>query len=89
MDRMGKWNEPPICFELRKPTRRSRTRKSQDSALESAADSVGKTVRTAMIQTGGSKPEGLPLSEDIKQVKKKIKGASKALGKPPKKSSDS
>jgi hypothetical protein len=37
-----------------------------------------------MAETSGTKPEHLPLSEDIKQVKKKIKGTSKTLGGPKK-----
>jgi DNA-damage-inducible protein D len=50
------------------------------AALENAAQSVGREVRNAMIRASGTVPENLPLAEDIKKVKTKIKQAQKQLG---------
>ena len=62
------------------------------NALENAALNVGRTVRNTMINTSGTRPEDLPPGEDINEVRKKIKGTSKALGtakkKPKEKKSD-
>ena len=88
MDRMGKTELAANLFRVTQTDERIRNRniRGQD-ALEDAAFKVGREVRDTMIRTGGSKPEELPLAEDITQVKKKIKGTTKILGSIPGKSS--
>jgi DNA-damage-inducible protein D len=85
MDRMGK---AELAANLFRVTQTDEKIKNQNirgqTALENAARAVGKTVRKTMIETSGTAPEHLPLSEDIKQVKKKIKGTSKKLDGPKK-----
>lgn len=49
------------------------------SRLENAAESVGKEVRATMIKISGEKPEQFKVHEDIKEVKKSIKGTNKKL----------
>lgn len=41
--------------------------------LESAAESVGAEVRQAMIKISGTRPEDLPLAEDLRVVKSELK----------------
>lgn len=43
------------------------------SPLEEAAEKVGAQVRKAMMDISGTRPEDLPLAEDIKSVKKSLK----------------
>lgn len=43
------------------------------TALERAAETVGKDVRGLMIKNGGTAPEDLPIAQDIREVKKGIK----------------
>jgi DNA-damage-inducible protein D len=52
--------------------------------LERAAESVGQTVRKAMLQTGGTAPERLPKAADIRDVRKGLKGAHKQIDSKPK-----
>lgn len=49
--------------------------------LEKAAEFVGEQVRETMMKTGGTPPEDLPLEEDIKKVRTKLKKAQKKLKK--------
>lgn len=49
--------------------------------LENAARTVGQYVRETMIRTSGTHPENLPIAEDIKKVRTKLKRANKELGK--------
>ena len=49
------------------------------SALERAAQKVGREVRETMIRTSGTYPENLPIAEDIKKVRTKLKRANKEL----------
>lgn len=55
------------------------------SALENAALNVGKTVREAIIKTGGTMPEDLPAEVHIKKIKSDLNKTSKAFGKEDKK----
>jgi DNA-damage-inducible protein D len=43
------------------------------SHLENVAEEVGRQVRKAMFDISGTRPEELPLAEDVNQVKKAIK----------------
>jgi len=49
--------------------------------LENAARHVGAEVRAAMLRTSGTHPENLPIAEDIKKVRGKLKKANKELRK--------
>lgn len=49
--------------------------------LERAAHDVGQTVRHTMIQLSGKTPESLPVAEDIRSVKGKLKQAGREFGK--------
>ena len=85
IDRMGKTELAANLFRITQTDEKIKNQNIQGQrALQDAANSVGKTVRKTMIETSGTRPEHLPLSEDINQVRKKIKGASKALEAPKK-----
>ncbi|MCU0428313.1 MAG: damage-inducible protein D, partial [Candidatus Kapabacteria bacterium] len=47
------------------------------SRLETAAENVGREVRHTMQKISGTKPEHLPLSDDIQAVKKELKQTQK------------
>jgi DNA-damage-inducible protein D len=49
--------------------------------LEDAAESVGKKVRKTMAEISGNLPEFLPLSEDIRTVKSKLKSTHRQMRK--------
>ena len=49
--------------------------------LERAAESVGRKVRTTMMEISGKRPENLPAAEDIKQVHKKLKTSHREIRK--------
>jgi len=46
---------------------------SGQAALEKAAETVGKDVRSLMIKNGGTAPEDIPAVQDIKKVKTAIR----------------
>ena len=46
---------------------------------EVAAADVGKRVRKAMIDSDGTRPENLPLSSDINEVRKGLKETAREL----------
>jgi DNA-damage-inducible protein D len=50
-------------------------------ALESAAFDVGKAVRNAIIETGGTMPENLPPEVHVKKIKSDLNKTSKVFGK--------
>lgn len=52
--------------------------------LEQAAHDVGKKVRQTMLEIGGTAPERLPKRDDIRNVRKGLKGAHKQFDKPKK-----
>ena len=49
--------------------------------LERTAHDVGQTVRRTMIEISGKTPESLPIAEDIKEVKGKLKQVRREFGK--------
>jgi DNA-damage-inducible protein D len=49
--------------------------------LEAAARSVGREVRDTMIRISGTRPEELPVAEDIKKVRSSLKGVRKGMAK--------
>jgi DNA-damage-inducible protein D len=85
MDRMGKAELAANLFRVTQTDEKIKNQNIRGQvALENAARSVGRTVRKTMIETGGTAPEHLPLAEDVKQVRKKIKGTSRKLDGPKK-----
>jgi DNA-damage-inducible protein D len=50
------------------------------SALEDVAHQVGRRVRKAMIEETGKAPESLPISTDIKTVKRSLKSTNRGFG---------
>lgn len=59
-----------------------RIRSKNVRGLREAADSartVGKEVRDMMIRNSGVKPEDLPVEEDVKKVKTRLKKASRTM----------
>jgi DNA-damage-inducible protein D len=50
-------------------------------ALETTAERVGKTVRQAMHEISGTRPEDLPIESDIRHVKRGLKQSQKTLQK--------
>jgi DNA-damage-inducible protein D len=62
-----------------------RERLQGQNALESAAFQVGKAVRKAIIETGGTMPENLPAEVHIDKIKSDLKKTSKVFGKEDKK----
>lgn len=85
MNRMGKTELAANLFRVTQTDAKITNQNIRGQmALEDAARTVGQTVRKTMIDTSGTKPEHLPLSEDVTQVKKKIKGTSKRLDGPKK-----
>lgn len=51
------------------------------TALEKTHESVGRKVREAMVEISGTRPEELPIFEDIKGTQKGLKGANRELRK--------
>lgn len=49
--------------------------------LEEVAERVGVQVRNAMMEISGTRPEDLPLAEDLKKVKKSLKDTNKKFKK--------
>jgi len=54
-------------------------------ALEAAAFQVGKTVREAIVKTGGTMPENLPPEVHVDKIKSELKKTSKTFTKEDKK----
>jgi DNA-damage-inducible protein D len=88
MDMMGKAELAANLFRVTQTDERVKNQNIHGQrALEDAAFNVGREVRNLMIRNGSSAPENLPLAEDIKEVKRKIKGTKKTLARIPGKTS--
>lgn len=69
-------------FRVTQTTARVKTRGVRGlDALQLTAKTVGKEVRTMMIQNSGTPPENLPIAENIKTVQSRLKSASRAMKK--------
>jgi DNA-damage-inducible protein D len=80
IDRMGKTELAAHLFRITQTDEKiKRDNVRGQNALEQTAFDVGRRVRT-VIEISGRLPEDIPLAEPIRAVRKKIKGASKALG---------
>jgi DNA-damage-inducible protein D len=78
LDRMGKVELAGNLFRITQTDAKIKNEDLQgQKKLEKAAEDVGRTVRKTMMELSGTPPEKLPLSEPIKDVKKKLKEANK------------
>ena len=82
LDFMGKQEMAANLFRLTETEAKIKNEgiRGQHS-LEQAAHSVGSMVRRTMLNASGAAPENLPVAEDIKKVKTKLKKASRELTK--------
>lgn len=82
LDRMGRDELAANLFRLTQTEAKIRNEgiKGQEP-LETAAETVGRIVRNAVIQISGKPPEHLPLSAPIADTKKSIKATQRAFKK--------
>lgn len=82
MDFMGKREMTANLFRISETEAKIKNEGiSGQQALERAAHSVGSMVRHTMLQASGTAPENLPIAEDIKKVRSKLKKAGRVLKK--------
>lgn len=80
IDRMGKEEMAANLFRITQTDARIKRDNAQGQLqLEHVAKAVGQAVRRTMQEASGSRPENLPLAEDVKEVKKKLQGTRKNL----------
>ncbi|EEO29312.1 DNA-damage-inducible protein D family protein [Oxalobacter formigenes OXCC13] len=81
-DFMGKSELAANLFRVTQTTERIKNNNVKGlKNLSQTAKSVGTEVRNVMLRSGGLEPENLPLEENINDVKKRIKSASKEMKK--------
>lgn len=82
LDFMGKEELAANLFRITQTEAKIRKeRRHGQHALETAAEEVGRRVRQTMQEISGNQPEALPPSEDIKNVRQKLKSAHRAFSK--------
>jgi DNA-damage-inducible protein D len=82
LDFMGKQEMAANLFRVTETEAKIKNERVRgQAALEWAAETVGRKVRETMLQTSGTAPENLPIAEDIKQVRSKLKKANRELRK--------
>ncbi len=82
IDRMGKAELAAHLFRITQTTEKIANENIRGQPrLEKAAFDVGQKVRHTMQELSGKTPEDLPISENITQVRKKLKGTRKQLEK--------
>jgi DNA-damage-inducible protein D len=82
LDFMGKTELAANLFRVTQTEEKIRAEGTRGQTnLERAAESVGRKVRTTMIEISGRRPEQLPPAEDIKQVHKKLKTSHREIRK--------
>jgi len=80
IDRMGKAELAAHLFRITQTTEKIANENIRGQPrLEQAAYVVGQKVRHTIEELSGTPPEDLPVAEDIKQVRKKLKGTRKQL----------
>lgn len=81
-DLMGKTELAANWFRVTQTAERIRSHNIKgQKALENAAHQVGSAVRNEMIRNSKTKPENLPLEEDLKVVRGRINNARKGMTK--------
>ena len=82
LDFMGKTELAANLFRVTQTEEKIRRENTKGQIqLENAAESVGKKVRSTMIEISGTRPESLPSAQDIRAVHKKLKSSHKQLKK--------
>lgn len=82
LDFMGKDELASNLFRITQTETKIKKENIQgQSSLELTAEIVGKQVRKAMLEISGTRPEELPLAEDIKKVKSGLKQTHKKFKK--------
>jgi DNA-damage-inducible protein D len=82
LDRMGRDELAANLFRLTQTEAKIVNDKIRgQQALETAAETVGRIVRNAVLQISGQAPENLPLSAPIANTKKSIKATQRAFKK--------
>ncbi len=80
IDRMGKEEMAAHLFRITQTDAKIKNENIRGQQnLENAAETVGKTVRKMMRETSGTTPESLPLADNVKDVRRRIKGTGKNL----------
>lgn len=80
IDRMGKEEMAAHLFRITQTDAKIKKENIRGQhGLEEAARDVGKRVRKTMQENSGTSPENLPLAENVKDVRKKLKGTGKNL----------
>jgi len=80
IDRMSRAEMAANLFRITQTEERiKRDNVRGQGPLQDVAKKVGRIVRNTMIEAGSAPPESLPLAENVKDVKKKLKGTGKNL----------
>jgi DNA-damage-inducible protein D len=80
IDRMGRAELAANLFRVTQTEQKiAKDNIRGQTALEDAAEAVGRVVREAIIASGGTAPESLPLAEHIQDAKRKVKAARKVM----------
>ena len=80
IDRMGKEEMAAHLFRITQTDAKIKKENIRGQhRLEEAAKDVGRRVRRTMLENSGTSPENLPLAENVKDVRKKLKGTGKNL----------
>ena len=80
LDFMGKTELAANLFRLTQTEEKIKNDNIRgQQALERTAETIGKQVRKAMIEMSGTRPEDLPLSDDLQDVKKRLKKTHKEM----------
>ena len=89
LDRIGRTELAANLFRVTQTEEKIRRENIQgQQGLEHAAHHVGQIVRGTMKKTSGTTPENLPAADDIKKVKRTIKGTRKQMARVDKKKRD-
>jgi DNA-damage-inducible protein D len=82
LDFMGKTELAGNLFRITQTEERIKNNRIRGQAsLEVTAKEVGRSVRRSMIEIGGTAPEQLPVTEDIKEVRKGLKNTQREFKK--------
>ena len=80
IDRMGKQEMAAHLFRITQTDAKIKNENIRGQKnLEQAAEKVGQTVRKTMQEMSGALPENLPLSDNVQDVRKRIKGTGQTL----------
>jgi DNA-damage-inducible protein D len=79
-DFMGSTELAGNYFRITQTAERIRTKGIRgQQPLQDAAKTIGKQVRSTMLQNSGVAPENLPISEDLNKVKTRLKSANRRM----------